>query len=155
MTWAADILDGIEYAIDRKNYKGIKIFTVKSLQPLIFAYEGVDGGTIEGDLIYINPLLTHPLIDIDEKTLLELQTFNSSTAYNSPTFQATIEGSVINYIKDFYSFYQNWQSVYRLNVGDLVVAYEIKDNSFLILQKVHKDFIQEETKEDKGEKDEL
>lgn len=141
MSWALDIINSIEDSAKYKNHKGLKICTVKSINPLILTYNTVDIGTVEGDTIFVHPLMISSLIDLDENAFLKSQNFKSSTAYNSPTFEAIIEGSIVKFINDFYKFYQNWQNIFKLNVGDMVVVYELEGNSFLILQKVIKDFI--------------
>lgn len=141
--WANDVLDTVLTSSDNKNFKGLKICTVKSLNPFIFTYNGVDLGTQEGDTVYIHPLALAPLINEDENLLLEIQNFESSTAYNSPSFTAKITGTIPDFIKNFYLFYKNWCSIYALNVGDSIAVYELFDNSFLVLQKVALDIIQE------------
>lgn len=134
--WASDIINSIENAIENKNIYGFKICTVKSISPLIFTYEGVDIGAKEGDTVYVHPLMVGEEIDLEENRLLEIQNFLQSTAYKSPEFQASIEGSIPDFIKDFYNFYKKWQKTYLLNVGDLIAVYELGGNSYLILQKV-------------------
>ena len=67
--------------------------------------------------------------------MILLQNFKNSTAYNSPEFQAAIEGSVPDFLKEFYLFYKNWQQTYLLSAGDLIAVYELEEG-YLILQKV-------------------
>lgn len=143
--WADEILDTVERSIKNKNYRGMKICTIKTVNPLVFTYKGVDIGTKENDVVYVHPLMTSNLIEQDENLLSNIQNFNNSTAYNSPEFQAVIQGTLPDFLKEFYLFYKNWQSVYLLQAGDLVAVFELEDDSYLILQKVGKDILKEDT----------
>lgn len=145
--WAAQIVNSIESAIKNKNFKGHKICTITNTNPLIFEYEGTEIGTTKGDTVYVHPLMTFELIKQDENKLYEVQNFKNSTAYNSPQFQAAIEGSLPEFIKEFYLFYKNWQNTYLLNIGDLIAVLELKDNTYLILQKIVVDTIKDEKEE--------
>lgn len=144
--WASEILDVIDTSYDNKNIKGLIICTVKTVNPLILTYQGVDIGTKEGDKIYIHPLFTLPVINQDENTLVESQNFTSSTAYNSPEFSAVVQGTIPDFIKEFYLFYKNWCSLFVLNAGDMVAVWELKANNYLVLQKISIDKIQTEEK---------
>lgn len=139
--WAGDIIQSIEDSYKKRNYKGLIICSVKSVNPFVFTYRGVDIGTSNGDIVFVHPLMVGTLIDQNENELLTIQSFIESSAYKSPQFVAKIEGSIPNFIKDFYLFYKNWQSNYLLNIGDLIAVYELEDNSYLVLQKIDKDTI--------------
>ncbi len=134
--WGLEILETIENSIKSKNFKGIKIYKIKSPTPLILTYEEVDIGESYGDKIYVHPLFVSDLISLDENVLSDSQSFVSSSAYNSPQFSAIIEGSIPDFIKKFYQFFKNWQSVFLLKEGDMVAVLELKNNAYLILQKV-------------------
>lgn len=149
--WAGDILNTIEDAIKAKNYRGLKICTVKTVQPLVFTCEGIEIGTSKGDSVYVHPLFVSPLIAQDEALLGDSQMFKSTTAYNSPEFEGIMEGSIPDFLKEFYLFYKNWQSVYLLNEGDLIAVFEFGDADYLILQKLAKDELKEEIETDKKE----
>ncbi len=145
--WAGDILDVINNSFDLINFKGLKICEVKTVSPLVFTYDGVDIGSCFNDTVYIHPLMTYSLIELDENSLSSIQGFENSTAYNSPTFEASISGSIPDFIKNFYTFFKKWQSVYNLSEGDLIAVWELEDNGFLVLNKIALD-IYEENKED-------
>ena len=134
--WASNIINSLEDAVDNKNLNGFKVCTVKTIKPLVLTYNGVDIGTTEGDTVFVHPLMVQDLINQETEGLFNIQNFKNSTAYNSPQFQASIEGELPNFIKEFYLFYKKWQGIYLLNVGDLVAVYELGDNNYLILQKV-------------------
>lgn len=143
--WAANIYDAFENMLQNNNFKGMKICSVKQINPLILQYENTDIGTSEGDVIYIHPLFNKENIGLDENVLLSLQNFTSSTAYNSPSFQAKLEGSIVDFISDFYEFYKNRNALYILAPNDYVAVWEMQDNTFLILQKVIKDTVEDDT----------
>lgn len=150
-SWAGDIIQNIENSVESKNYKGLKICTVESIKPLVFSYNGVNIGVQFGDVVFVHPLMTGTLINQDEKTLSDTQNFENSTAYNSPNFQATVKGSIPDFIKEFYLFYKNWQSVYLLNIGDLIAVWELEDGGYLVLQKVSLDKLENNDDEKGGE----
>ena len=150
--WAGEILDTFAEYTDKLNFKGVKICTVKSVNPFIFTYNGIDIGTKLEDTVYIHPLLTSPLIELDKETIKESQNFKNTTAYNSPNFTGIIEGSLPDFLIDFYEFYKNWQSTYILNPNDLIAVYELGNNCYLVLCKVAIDILKEETD---GDTDEL
>ncbi|MCD8024520.1 MAG: hypothetical protein LUE64_03200 [Candidatus Gastranaerophilales bacterium] len=142
--WAGEILDILDKNSDKRNVRGYKICTVKSVSPFVFTYNDIDIGTQEGDVIYIHPLFISSAISQDENTLLDAQAFTSSTAYNSPSFSAVIEGTMPAFLKEFYLFYKEWQSVFLLSVGDLIAVYELGRGKYLVLQKVIKDVEEDE-----------
>ena len=134
--WAANIINSVEDAVENKNLNGFKVCTVKAIKPLVLTYDGVDIGTTEGDTVFVHPLMVQEPINQEIEGLFNIQNFKNSTAYNSPQFQASIEGELPDFIKEFYLFYKNWQGIYLLNVGDMVAVYELGDNNYLVLQKV-------------------
>ncbi len=144
--WAGDIIDTIQSASETTKFRGIKICRVKSVNPRIFTYNDVDMGTTFGDIVYIHPLFLSEPIEYDENLLSQIQNFNQTTAYNSPNFQGVIEGSIPEFIKNFYLFYKAKESIYLIKEGDLLAIYELGENSYLVLQKV----LIDEIKEDKG-----
>ena len=142
--WAGDILDVFSEYESKLNFRGIKICTVKSINPFIFTYKGVEIGTKLNDTVYIHPLLTSALIEQDKETIKENQNFKNTTAYNSPNFTGVIEGTIPNFLIEFYEFYKNWQSTYILNPNDLIAVYELGNNQYLVLSKVAIDILKEE-----------
>lgn len=136
--WAGDIIQSIEESYKKKNYKGLIICSVKSIHPFVFTYKGVDVGASNGDIVFVHPLMIGTLINQNENGLSTIQSFMESSAYKSPQFVAKIEGTIPDFIKDFYLFYKDWQSNYLLKEGDLIAVYELED-SYLVLQKVNKD----------------
>lgn len=146
--WAGEILDTFGEYSDKLNFKGVKICTVKSINPFIFVYENIEIGTKLEDKIYIHPLLTSSLIQLDKETIKEEQNFVNTTAYNSPQFTGAIEGSLPDFLTAFYEFYKNWQSVYILNPNDLIAVYELGNNCYLVLCKVAIDILKEMEGED-------
>ena len=140
--WAENIIDTMENTITEKLFKGLKICKIKSIEPLILQYNNLEISTLFGDTIYIHPLFNKTNINLDKNIILNLQNFTSSTAYNSPEFQAKIEGGIVQFISDFYEFYKNNNAIYILSEGDSVAVYELEGNSFLILQKVIKEIIE-------------
>ena len=149
--WAGEILDTFEEYIDRLNFRGVKICTVKSINPFVFTYNGIEIGTKLNDTVYIHPLLTSPLIELDTETIKQSQNFTNTTAYNSPNFTGIIEGSIPDFLKSFYEFFKNWQSIYILNPNDLIAVYELGNNQYLVLSKVAKDILQKEETEGENE----
>jgi len=135
----SDIIDILNETFDNNNFKGFKICTVKTTNPFVFLYEDIEIGASLGDTVYVHPLTISSLISLDEAKLSEIQNFKSSTAYNSPNFEAAVEGSIPDFIKEFYLFYKNWQQNYILNPGDLISVYELKENSFLVIGKIKLD----------------
>ena len=67
--WAGDILDVFSEYESKLNFRGIKICTVKSINPFIFTYKGVEIGTKLNDTVYIHPLFTSALIEQDKETI--------------------------------------------------------------------------------------
>lgn len=147
-TWASDILDTIENMSSLAKIRGLKICTVKSVNPFIFIAEGVELGTTFGDTVYVHPLFLADLINFDENTLSEIQNFKSTTAYESPNFTGMIEGTIPEFIKNFYLFYKEKEKIYRLKAGDLIAMYELGENSYLILQKVLLDTLREDEEDE-------
>ena len=121
------------------------------ISPLIFTYNGVDLGTTKGDLVYVHPLMIGKPINLKVSDLSKSQDFISSTAYKSPEFKAIIQGSLPDFIEDFYNFYKDWQAVYLLKAGDLIAVYEIAERTYVILQKVTVDVAQEENSNESEE----
>lgn len=152
-TWAGEILDVFSSYANKLDFRGMKICTVKSTNPFIFAYNNIDIGTKLGDTVYIHPLLTSSLINLDKETIKEKQNFTNTTAYNSPNFIGVIDGTLPVFLIDFYEFYKNWQSIYIINPNDLLAVYELGNNCYLVLCKVAKDILKQETteKETEGE----
>jgi len=148
--WAADIINFIENAAENKNINGFKLCSVKSIKPFIFTYNGVDLGEQLGDTVFVHPLMVSEKINLDKEDLYKIQDFQNSTAYKSPEFKASIKGSLPDFIKDFYLFYEKWQSTYLLNVGDLVAVYELGNNNYVVLQKVAK-YLSKENAQHEGE----
>lgn len=149
--WAENIIDTMENTITEKLFKGFKICKIKSIEPLILQYNNLEISTLFGDTIYIHPLFNKTNINLDKNIILNLQNFTSSTAYNSPEFQAKIEGGIVQFISDFYEFYKNNNAIYILSEGDSVAVYELEGNSFLILQKVIKEIIEQNNGDENNE----
>ncbi len=149
--WAGEILDTLSDYADKLNFRGIKICTVISTNPLIFEYNGVEIGTKYEDTVYIHPLLTSPLIELDVETLKEPQQFTNTTAYNSPNFTGVIEGTLPDFLVNFYEFYKNWQSVYILNPNDLIAVYELGNSCYLVLSKVAIDVLKQDESQQETE----
>lgn len=149
--WAGEILDTFAEYTDKLNFKGVIICTVKSVNPFIFTYKGIDIGTKLEDTIYVHPLLTASLIGFDKEIVKQAQNFKNTTAYNSPNFTGLIEGSLPEFLINFYEFYKNWQSIYILNPNDLIAVYELGNNCYLVLCKVAIDILKEETEGDGNE----
>ncbi len=134
--FANKILDVLDDFNNGKKTKGIKICTVKSVSPLILTYDNIEIGASYHDTIYVHPLIISPLISQNVETISAIQNFIYSTAYKSPEFSALIEGSFPDFLKEFYLFFKNWQSIYNLNEGDSVAVFELGANQYLIIQKV-------------------
>ena len=149
--WAGEILDTFAEYTDKLNFKGVIICTVKSVNPFIFTYKGIDIGTKLEDTIYVHPLLTASLIGFDKEIVKQEKKYKNTTAYNSPNFTGLIEGSLPEFLINFYEFYKNWQSIYILNPNDLIAVYELGNNCYLVLCKVAIDILKEETEGDGNE----
>lgn len=134
--WASDILDTVVDMSSVLDIRGIKICKVKSINPFVFIYKDVEMGSTFGDTVYVHPLSLSGLINYDESELSASQNFNSTTAYNSPNFTGAIEGTIPDFIKNFYLFYKEKEKIYLLKEGDLIAIYELGGNSYLVLQKV-------------------
>ena len=52
---------------------------------------------------------------------------------------------------DYYEFYKNNNAIYILSEGDSVAVYELEGNSFLILQKVIKEIIEQNNGDENNE----
>ncbi len=110
--------------------------TVIEKSPLKIKYNGIERGSEFGDTIYVNQLLLDENIELDLSSLDDAQNFTSSTAYNSPSFNAVVSGSQKQFLIDFYNFFKTRQAKYILSIGDIVAVQKLGNNTYIILEKV-------------------
>ena len=123
----------------------VALCQVKSINPFVFDYRGIEVSLANGDNIYADPLLLQANISLDLASMDSAQNLQSMSpqpwiANNSPNanFTAEISGTQKQFLTDFYNFFKVWQGTYILNVGDYVTVQKLGFNTYLVIRKVIK-----------------
>lgn len=121
----------------------VALCQVKSINPFVFDYRGIEISLANGDNIYVDPLLLQANINLDLASMDSAQNLQSMSpqpwiANNSPNanFTAEISGTQKQFLTDFYNFFKTWQGTYILSVGDYVTVQKLGFNTYLVIRKV-------------------
>lgn len=121
----------------------VALCQVKSINPFVFDYRGIEISLANGDNIYVDPLLLQANINLDLASMDSAQNLQNMSpqpwiANNSPNanFTAEISGTQKQFLTDFYNFFKNWQGTYILTVGDYVTVQKLGFNTYLVIRKV-------------------
>jgi len=120
------------------NQNPVQVGWVKSLEPLVVQYQGLELSTINGDTIYINNLLLDENIELDLSSLDSAQNINPALwkADNTPTPTVEISGTQKQFLTDFYNWAKAVHNRYILHIGDYVAVQKLGRNTYLILEKL-------------------
>lgn len=116
---------------------------VRSLKPLTVRFREIDF-SIENDTLYCNELLLDENINLDvDGAMAGTQTLKGVNpqpwiSLNTPNadFTTQIEGTIPDFIKEFYNYFKQWHNRFILHVGDLVAVQKIGENKIIILSKI-------------------
>jgi hypothetical protein len=121
----------------------VALCQVKSINPFVFDYRGIEISLANGDNIYVDPLLLQANINLDLASMDSAQNLQNMSpqpwiANNSPNanFTAEISGTQKQFLTDFYNFFKTWQGTYILTVGDYVTVQKLGFNTYLVIRKV-------------------
>ena len=121
----------------------VALCQVKSINPFVFDYRGIEISLANGDNIYVDPLLLQVNINLDLASMDSAQNLQNMSpqpwiANNSPNanFTAEISGTQKQFLTDFYNFFKTWQGTYILSVGDYVTVQKLGFNTYLVIRKV-------------------
>lgn len=121
----------------------VALCQVKSINPFVFDYRGIEISLANGDNIYVDPLLLQANINLDLASMDSAQNLQNMSpqpwiANNSPNanFTAEISGTQKQFLTDFYNFFKTWQGTYILSVGDYVTVQKLGFNTYLVIRKV-------------------
>ncbi len=123
----------------------VNVGVVKSLNPLTVTYLKVDFSTAN-DTLYCSNLLLDENIDLDVDTamasaqnIIEMtpQPLITLDPRTSGEYTAIINGTIPNFIKDFYNYFKAWHNRFILHVGDLVAVQKVGENKILVVSKIN------------------
>ena len=121
----------------------VALCQVKSINPFVFDYRGIEISLANGDNIYVDPLLLQANINLDLASMDSAQNLQNMSpqpwiANNSPNanFTAEISGTQKQFLTDFYNLFKTWQGTYILAVGDYVTVQKLGFNTYLVIRKV-------------------
>ena len=121
----------------------VALCQVKSINPFVFDYRGIEISLANGDNIYVDPLMLQANINLDLASMDSAQNLQSMSpqpwiANNSPNanFTAEISGTQKQFLTVFYNFFKTWQGTYILSVGDYVTVQKLGFNTYLVIRKV-------------------
>lgn len=122
------------------NTPPVQVGWIKSLEPFVVQYQGLELSKDNGDTIYINHLMLDANIELDLTSMDEAQNINPALwqADNSPTASVEISGTQKQFLTDLYSWIKSVHQRYILSVGDFVAIQRLGNNTYLILEKVNK-----------------
>jgi hypothetical protein len=120
------------------NPNPVQVGWIKSLEPLIVQYQGLELSTVNGDTIYINNLLLDENIELDLASMDEPQNINPALwkADNTPTGTVEISGTQKQFVTDLYNWIKAVHNRFILHVGDYVAVQKLGKNTYLVLQKL-------------------
>jgi hypothetical protein len=122
------------------NYPPVQVGQIISLEPFVISFQGLEISKENGDTIYINHLMLDSNIELDLASMDNPQTINPALwqADNSPTSSVEISGTQKQFVTDLYNWLKSIHARYILNVGDFITLQKLKNNTYLVLEKVQK-----------------
>lgn len=141
--WASALAEMIKRINSENKEAHVRLATVTNLKPFTIVYNGVPF-SVDKDIIFVNGLMLDENINlpVDDAmaSIQNLKGFNPQPwiSLNTPhaDYQATISGTIPDFIKEFYNYFKAWHNRYILHVGDIVAVQKIGKNKFIVLQKV-------------------
>ena len=122
------------------NTPPVQVGWIKSLEPFVVQYQGLELSKDNGDTIYINHLMLDANIELDLASMDEAQNINPALwkADNTPTSTVEISGTQKQFLTDLYTWIKSVHQRYILSIGDFVAIQRLGNNTYLILEKVNK-----------------
>jgi len=116
----------------------VQIGWVKSLEPFVIQYQGLELSETNGDSIYINNLILDENIELDLASMDNPQNINPALwkADNTPTGTVKISGTQKQFLTDLYNWIKAVHNRFILHVGDYVAVQKLGKNTYLVLQKL-------------------
>jgi hypothetical protein len=116
----------------------VQIGWVKSLEPFVIQYQGLELSETNGDSIYINNLILDENIELDLASMDNPQNINPALwkADNTPTGTVEISGTQKQFLTDLYNWIKAVHNRFILHVGDYVAVQKLGKNTYLVLQKL-------------------
>lgn len=116
----------------------VQIGWVKSLEPFVIQYQGLELSETNGDSIYINNLILDENIDLDLASMDNPQNINPALwkADNTPTGTVEISGTQKQFLTDLYNWIKAVHNRFILHIGDYVAVQKLGKNTYLVLQKL-------------------
>lgn len=137
MSTAGKFWQQVQKQSKAQNPEMIALCEVKSVQPFVFDYKGIEISTANGDNIYVDPLMLQANINLDIGSMDSAQNINPPLwkADNTPTGTVEISGTQKQFLTDFYNFFKIWQGIYTLSPGDYVTVQQLGFNTYLVIRK--------------------
>jgi hypothetical protein len=116
----------------------VQIGWVKSLEPFVIQYQGLELSETNGDSIYINNLILDENIELDWASMDNPQNINPALwkADNTPTGTVEISGTQKQFLTDLYNWIKAVHNRFILHIGDYVAVQKLGKNTYLVLQKL-------------------
>lgn len=116
----------------------VQIGWVKSLEPFVIQYQGLELSETNGDSIYINNLILDENIELDLASMDNPQNINPALwkADNTPTGTVEISGTQKQFLTDLYNWIKAVHNRFILHIGDYVAVQKLGKNTYLVLQKL-------------------
>lgn len=141
----------VEKKAKKNNPEAVSVGVVKSLSPFSISYNGLELSAEYGDTIYVNNLMLDENIDLNKVPLAEPQTLASiephyfwtgensaNTKLQSKSITATISGTQLQFLTDFYDWTKAVHDRYILHIGDYIAVQKLGHNTYIVLQKLQK-----------------
>lgn len=140
MSQAGKFWNTVKQQSKSMNQSPVQVGTVKTLNPLLIQFQGIELSYSNGDTIYINHLMLDENINLDVASMDSPQNIDPALwkADNSPTPTVSISGTQKQFLTDFYTWTKAVHDRYILHIGDYVAVQKLGNNSYLILEKVQK-----------------
>ena len=118
----------------------VQVGWIKSLEPFVVQYQGLELSKENGDTIYINHLMLDSNIELDLESMDNPQNINPALwqGDNAPTSSVEISGTQKQFLTDLYTWIKSVHQRYILSVGDFVALQKLSNNTYIILEKVQK-----------------
>lgn len=127
------------------NTPPVQVGWIKSLEPFVVQYQGLELSKENGDTIYINHLMLDSNIELDLMSMEQPQNLNTVTppplikgAIENLDYTSIISGTQKQFLTDLYTWIKSVHQRYILSVGDFVAIQRLGNNTYLILEKVNK-----------------
>lgn len=116
----------------------VQIGWIKSLEPFVIQYQGLELSETNGDSLYINNLILDENIELDLASMDNPQNINPALwkADNTPTGTVEISGTQKQFLTDLYNWIKAVHNRFILHVGDYVAVQKLGRNTYLVLQKL-------------------